>query len=212
MVIAPTILVSTFEEFAKQVAKLKGQFDYAQIDVMDGRFVANKSFTEIEKINKLKAKIKFELHLMVEDPLKEMKKWREVKNIFRVIFHLESKAEPAECVSFARGEGWEVGIALNPDTPLSDVRPFIEKIDVLQFMTVYPGRQGAPFVPKVLDKIREFTKLKPRPPCAVDGAVNKNNIRSLAELGVEIFNVGSYLTRASDPTKAAVELKRALGH
>ena len=232
-IITLTILEKTFDAFAALIKKAEPlNLPYVQIDVMDGQFVPNTSFQDIEKINGLTTQLKFELHLMVADPVNEMRRWQPIESVFRVLFHREAVADPLRPISFARKEGWSVGMVLNPDTPLAEAEPYLDKIDVLQFMTVYPGAQGAPFVSKVLDKIREFTKRdlplapsfakagdrEPSPPqrggqggvswpqCAVDGAVNKNTIKQLRAAGVEIFNVGSALTRAEDMQKAYKEL------
>jgi len=208
--IAPAILVNNFEDFSKQVKKVENLFDYAQIDVMDGIFVPNKSFTEIEKINGLKTNLKFELHLLVEHPLDELKKWKEIKNVFRILFPIECKDDPEDVIKFCRQNGWEAGVVLNPETLLTAAEPYYKLVDIVMFMTVYPGRQGAPFLPEVGEKIRKFTKLKKRPLCAVDGGINKQNISQVQSWGVEIFSVGSALTMSEDIKKSLKELKALL--
>lgn len=189
--IAPAILVSNFKDFADQTKHLESFFEYAQIDVMDGIFVTNKSFAGIEKINDLETKLKFELHLMVEHPLEELKKWQNVKNIFRVIFHIESKDDPQTCIDEILKYGWQAGIALNPETPLTVIEPYYKLVDVVMFMTVHPGEHGAPYLPEVREKIKEFCNWSDRPMCAVDGGINSENMEELKSIGVEIFNIGS---------------------
>ena len=181
--IIPTILVPTFDEFAGQIEKLK-KFPLVQIDVMDGEFVDNKSFEEIEKINELKNPPDFELHLMVRHPLMEMEKWSKIKNIRRVIFHIESEDNPTAVLDKIGGLCWQAGIALNPETPLSAVEPCLNRLSEVLFLTVHPGHRGATFIPAVENKIKEFVKIKNRPLCAVDGGVSKNNIVELKNLGL----------------------------
>lgn len=205
-----TILVPTFEEFKRQAKIADKIFPYIQIDVMDGKFVPSVSFAEREEINDLKLKLKYELHLMVEHPLDEMMKWVGVKNVFRAIFAIESKDNADECIAFAKAQGWEAGIVINPDTPLATVAPYLDKIKVLQFMTVYPGAQGAPFESKVLEKIKEFTAMPKRPLCAVDGSVNLETTPLLLAAGVEILNVGSFFTKAVDMRAAYNQLKQII--
>lgn len=190
--IAPAILVSNFNDFAGQVKQLEGIFEYTQIDVMDGIFVTGKSFSEIKKINGLNSNLKFELHLMVERPLEELKKWTEVKNIFRVIFHIEAKDDPTETIEAIRKNGWQAGIALNPETPLTAIEPYYKLVDIIMFMTVHPGRRGAPYLPEVSEKIKEYSSWPDRPKCAVDGGINEQNMEELKSIGVEIFNIGSH--------------------
>ncbi len=208
--LAPTILVPTFEQFAEQIRRVEGLFDYAQIDVMDGKFVNNFSFPEIERINELNSLLKWELHLMVARPLIEMKKWAGVKNVFRVIFAIEAEDSPTECIAFAREQGWQVGTMLKPKTPLSAVEPYLDQLDVVLFMTVEPGHQGNPFLPEVGEKIKVFTALSKRPTCAVDGGVSAETIPLLKSWGVEIFNVGSALLREADTQIAYYTLTQAL--
>lgn len=208
--IIPAILTPRFEDFALQVKNLEKIFPLVQIDVMDGEFVAGRSFEEIEKINGLKTKLNFELHLMVTNPLQEMEKWTGVKNITRVIFHLEATPNPQEMINALRGKCSQVGLALNPETPLTVLEPYYKLVDVVLFMTVHPGEQGAKFLPEIGDKIKEFNKLTAtsnhRPLIAVDGGINKNNIAGVKSWGVDIFYVGSALTRAKNLNKAYNEL------
>lgn len=209
MQIIPSILVSTFEEFERQVRRFESLFPSIQIDVMDGRFVPNTSFREIERVKDIKTALRYELHLMVEKPVEEMRRWQTTDPVFRVLFHAETE-NVERSISFAKKEGWEIGLALNPETPLSAAEKYLSSLDVLQFMAVRPGRQGSPFIPEVKEKIRAFTALPKRPLCAVDGAVNKDTIRGLKDIGVDIVYPGSALGGAEDAKKAYEELKAAL--
>lgn len=201
----PAILATTFEDFETDLKKVESFCDYVHIDVMDGVFVNNISFQNIEKIKELNTKTKFELHLMVEHPIEEMKQWLDIKNVFRVLFHIEALDGPEDCIKFAKKQ-WEVGIVLNPDTELTRAESYFNLVDVVQFMTVFPGKQGMSFVPETETKIRYFTNLKSRPLCAVDGSVNKETITRLKSWGVEIFNVGSALVKSDDVEKTYQEL------
>jgi ribulose-phosphate 3-epimerase len=203
--IVPAILATTFEDFKKDFKKVEPFCDYVHIDVMDGVFVNNTSFQNIEKVKELNTKKKFELHLMVEHPIEEMKQWLDIKNVFRALFHIEALDGPEDCINFAKKQ-WEVGVVLNPDTELTRAESYFNLVDVVQFMTVYPGAQGALFVPETETKIRHFTNLKSRPLCAVDGSVNKETIGRLKSWGVEIFNVGTALVKSDDIKKTCQEL------
>jgi ribulose-phosphate 3-epimerase len=196
--IIPAILVSTFDEFKNQITRITGLFDLAQIDIMDGEFVPNKSFEEIDQINEIDNLPDLELHLMVKHPLTELEKWTTIKNIKKIIFHIESNDNPKQVINFARGKCWQVGIAVNPETPLIKIESYLEKIDEVLFMTVNPGKQGSPFLPEIGEKIKEFAEFNPRPLIAVDGGINENNIAMVKSWGTEIFCVGSYLTMAED--------------
>ncbi|MFH1790206.1 MAG: hypothetical protein ABH832_04040 [bacterium] len=214
MKISPAILVSTYDELEKQLNSVKNIFEYAQLDIMDGKFVSNKSFNYNEPeidLNKffnkrLPSNLKLELHLMVADPLTELKRWKKVKNIFRVIFHIESSKNPNEIIKNIKNNKWQVGIALNPKTPIESIAPFLKKLDVVLFMTVIPGKQGGKFIKKTSKKIQQLSKMPNAPTIAVDGAITKNNIQEVKKWGVEIFNIGGALMSTKNIKKALKEI------
>lgn len=208
--IIPAILVKTFSEFAAQLEKVEGLCPLVQIDVMDGVFVANKSFEDIEKINELKTNAKFDLHLMVADPAAELEKWKGIKNISRVVFHAEANGDHRRTVGLIRGQCWQAGLALNPATPLSAALPYLPIIDELLFMTVEPGTQGAKFLPEIGEKIKEFKKQEKGPFLAADGGINKNTIAQVKSWGIDIFYVGGAITRAKDAQMAYTELSEII--
>ena len=197
-IIVPAILVPTFDQFAEQAKRLAPFFKLVQIDVMDGEFVDNKSFEDIEKINELTDLPDLELHLMVKHPLDEIEKWKSVKNIKKIIFHIESDDDPTAVCDAIGGICSQTGIALNPETPLSSVLPYLNRINEVLFLTVHPGHQGAKFLPEVGDKIKELAAIPNHPLIGVDGGINENNIAEVKSWGAEMFCVGSLLTRAID--------------
>jgi ribulose-phosphate 3-epimerase len=211
--IIPAILEKTFTNFERQ-AKILSFAPLIQIDVMDGEFVPNKSFEEIEKINDLNLKNQWELHLMVNHPLKELEKWKMVKNIKRIIFHIECDDHPQKVITAIKKNGYEVGMAINPETDKYDILPYISQIDEVLFMTVHPGQQGAPFVPEVQDNVIELKKILDIKHTdliiAADGAIKKDNIQKIKNWGVNNFCVGSAITLASDPKEAYEELLKLI--
>lgn len=209
MQIIPSILESTFDGFVSKLKKVEAFFPFVQIDVMDGKFVEAKSFAEVERVKEIETNLRYELHLMVQDPIAEMEKWKDNTKVFRVIFPIED-GDPSEAIAYARAGGWQVGLVLNPDTKLSAVEPYFALVDLILFMTVYPGKQGQPFVNSVKEKIAQFNKLPTRPLGAVDGAVNKTNVHELQALGVDIVYPGSALCGASDVKKALHEMQEIL--
>lgn len=209
-IIIPAILTESFEDLRRQIRRVDGLFPYIHLDVMDGNFVHKKSFFEVEKIPGIGTSLQYELHLMVNNPLLEMKKWQHTPNVSRVIIHRESPASVEACHDFAKEHGWEFGLALNPDTPLEVAIPYFKDIDYLLFMTVHPGRQGAPFQPQVLPKIRQFLSHKVRPRFGVDGSINTTTVHNFKDLNVDVLNVGSALMLAENIEKAYLELKEKL--
>ncbi|EKD43981.1 MAG: hypothetical protein ACD_72C00048G0004 [uncultured bacterium] len=211
--IIPAILVKSFDEFETQAKKLSFA-PLAQIDIMDGEFVPNKSFEGIEKINDLNLPTEWELHLMVNHPLAELKKWQTVKNIKRVIFHIESEDNPQTVIQTIKNSGQEVGLAIKPETNITEILPYLSQINEVLFMTVHPGQQGASFVSEVKEKIIDFKKLLESKEIdliiAVDGAVNKNNIQEIKNWGVNNFCVGSAIVAATNPELVYTELNNLI--
>ncbi len=207
MNIIPTILATTFADFKIAVHKIDGLFPYAHIDVMDGEFVPSRSFVDIEKINEIATTLQWELHLMVNHPILAIEAWAKVHGVFRALIHAEAKDNLAESLAAARKKGWHTGLVLNPETPISAAEPFLSGVDVLMCMAVHPGKNGAPFLPEVGEKIKTFTTRTNRPLCALDGGVKPDTIRLINSWGVDIANVGSALTWMPDVKKAHNDLR-----
>jgi ribulose-phosphate 3-epimerase len=210
MLIIPAVLESTFEGFAGKIKKLSKLFQIVQIDVMDGDFVPSKSFEEIDKINDVENLPDFELHLMVRHPLEELKKWEQVKNIKRVIFHIESADDPLAVAGAISGRCAQTGIAINPETPLDKIMPYLDRINEVLFLAVHPGEQGAKFLPEVGEKIKILAKTPHRPIIGVDGGITEDNIAKIKSWGVEVFCIGSALSKADDLEKTYNNLLKQL--
>ena len=182
------------------------------MDIMDGKFVANTTFTD-PKIA-ARYKIEYELDLTVEDPGPVLDAWKNVRTVKRAFVHVEIKKPLASLLKKIKSYGWEAGIAVNPDTEWEAVEPYIGHnapqppltlrggVDCVLFMTVYPGQNGAAFQPKVIPKIKSFHAAYPNIPIAVDGGVSEKTLPALRKAGVTRFAVGSAIWSAPDPIKA----------
>src|SRR3989344_1244192 len=204
--IVPAILSDDFTTFKEQLAKINTHFSSVQIDVIDGIFLPNKTFSEREELKDINSEAYFELHLMVKDPISEIVKWQEIDSVTNAVFHIESGVNVEECVKILKQNNWKAGIALNPETPIAKIMPYADLVDEILFMTVHPGQQGAPFLPEVLEKIKEFKKLGLNVTIAADGGINKQTIKSVTDAGAEKLYIGGAITRADDVEKAHEEL------
>ena len=193
--IIPSILVPSEKDFLEQVESVEDILSIIQIDIADGKFVPNTTWSysdEAPEIVTENLNIDCELHLMVEDPLAVVRKWTDVSQVKRVLVHYESNPEEiAEILAQIHSYGWEVSVVLNPDTLIDVVEDFIEEIDGIMFMGVKPGFQGQEFVPEVLDKIKTFNKKYPNHFVEIDGAVNEDTLPGLIEAGVDGICPGS---------------------
>lgn len=210
--ITPAILANDLQTFTEQLQKVHTNYSSIQIDVMDGVFVDNTSFSERTELNNIECEAYFELHLMVKDPISELSRWIDVANISSVIFHIESDVDVQECIRHIRKHNWKVGIALNPETPLEKIIPFAPFVDEVLFMTVHPGHQGSVFLEEVLEKIKEFsTKNGTNTTISVDGGINEQTIKKAVDAGAQKLYVGNAIISASNPEVAHENLIQAIG-
>ena len=142
---------------------------------------------------------------MVDRPLKYIEKWKKIKNIFRIIFHLESNDDPSEVVKKIKSLGLQAGIAINPTTPTEKLKPYLDKIDLVLFMTVVPGKQGGEFLPEIKEKINELKTINSKLLIAIDGGVNKNTIEEVKTWGVDIISIGSAIIKQKNPKQAYLD-------
>ncbi len=213
--ITPAILTDNLEIFKENLKKIDQHFSSVQIDVMDGKFVDNKSFPERGALNDINSEAYFELHLMVKNPLAELATWKDVANVESAVFHIEADGNPEKCIKIIRDNEWKVGLALNPETPISKIIPYINLVDEILFMTVHPGHQGAEFVPEVLTKIKEFFALKEKQKIDIiisaDGGINEKTIKSVVEAGAEKLYIGGTIVNSDDVEIAHEKLIDAIG-
>ncbi len=92
-----------------------------------------------------------------------------------------------------------VGLAINPDTPISDILSLVNELDSVLFLSVHPGFYGKKFIPEVLQKITEFRTTVPYIETGIDGGINESNIARVAKCGVDCIYVGSAIFLQENP-------------
>jgi len=208
--IIPAILVKDFAEFTKNVKLAEEDFSLLQIDVMDGQFVNNQTYFKAAEVESLPTKAQYELHLMVNDPLPIIKSVDQSKKISRIIFHLEPVADVAAVIKEIKKGGQVAGLALNPETPVSRLEPYLSMIDLVLLMTVNPGWAGQGLIETSYDKIRALRAMSQEMEIEVDGGVNPQNIKDLISAGVNSLAMGSVLFRAADFKATIQQLKNII--
>lgn len=212
MKIIPAILVQSEEEFRKQAEAIRGLVDLVQLDIADGQFIPNVTWADPKVVAKYKD-IKFELHLMVSNPEEEIKRWQNCKNVIRFIIHIETMKNNLQSSIFpsarAQDAGFlqsqELGLALNPETDISTLLPYIKQINHVLFMGVNPGWQGQKFIPEVLQKIKSFKTEYPDKHVSIDGAVNGETIPEIIKSGVDSVCIGSAIFGNNQTPKENLE-------
>jgi len=188
--IVPTILAKDFNEFKAKIKFLGSKYKLAQIDVMDGRFVKNKTFSDFNKIKAIKTPLKYELHLMVKEPLKFIKKYLShgFDKLTMTIVHyeaLKNDQELSNLIILAQKRKIKLGLAINPATSIKVLKKYCGLIDTLLIMSVVPGKSGQKFLPATLNKIKTARKLCPKIKIEIDGGVNTKNIQSIFKAGAD---------------------------
>lgn len=192
MQIIPSLLVQSREEFETQIKAVQNAIEMVQIDIADGIFVSNTTWRD-PQIAKQILEINAELHLMVADPIKEAVLWMTVPQIKRVFFHYEAVAEEKiehTIRELGRG-GWQVGLVLNPDTPIEVVDAHVEHLDAVMFMGVYPGFQGQTYIPETTDRMKKLKQKYPDLFISLDGAVNLKTLPKIVTSGIDAICPGS---------------------
>lgn len=209
MRIVPALLANNLDDFKRFIRVAEAFTDYVQLDFMDGLFVPSKSITP-DELRGLKTTLRTEAHLMAtrpEDYLGALKEFGTEK----VLFHFEAVSHPSATLNNIRDRGFAVGLAINPETSLAEVRELVSQVDSVLLLTVNPGFYGSSFIPEVLDKVRELKESKPSLPVGVDGGVKPDNIKIVKEAGADFACVGSAIFVAPDPAQSFLDFQRAGG-
>ncbi|MBI2548024.1 ribulose-phosphate 3-epimerase [Candidatus Woesearchaeota archaeon] len=208
--IAPSILSADFSRLQDEIDTVKNA-DWLHIDVMDGHFVPNITIGPVV-IKKLKTPLKKDVHLMITEPRKYAPAFVEA-GADSITFHAnacKSNAERKKTVHFLKRLNIQVGVALNPDNPLSMIDVLLDDVDMVVLMTVFPGFGGQKFMPSVLAKIKELRNLKPGMDIQVDGGITDKTAQQVVAAGANILVAGSFIFSHKDHGQA-VELLRRVG-
>ena len=209
--IIPAVLTESEEELVRLVHIMeRAGVKRAHLDICDGIFVPTRTIKGYEQLARLQTDIIFDVHLMVRNPEEQCGYWCAVKSADRFLVHVETVKAFATLASHAKQCGKTIGVAINPETPMERLKAAKGATNLVQFMTVHPGRQGRPFVPEVLEKVAMLHAAHPDITIMLDGGISPQNAHACVAAGASALVSGSYVVRSSDMRRAIEELQVAV--
>ncbi len=195
-VIAPSILSADFTKLGSEIKETEENGAvYLHFDVMDGMFVPNISFgIPVMKSIRKATRQMMDAHLMVQDPIRYVEAFRDA-GADLITVHYEACPDVRKTLVKIKDMGLKAGISLNPDTPVEAVREYLEIVDMILIMSVYPGAGGQKFIRESLGRIRDVRRMIQETDreidLEVDGGVTLDNIEEIMDAGANIFVAGS---------------------
>ncbi|MBS0210944.1 MAG: ribulose-phosphate 3-epimerase [Planctomycetes bacterium] len=209
--VLPSLLMCDFGQLANEVRRIEAAgVPGLHLDVMDGHFVPNLSYglPLVEAFRRMTT-LPLDVHLMISNPAQYIERYREA-GADSMTIHVEAVHDPRPLLREIRAIGAMAGLALNPDTPVSAVRPYLKDCDLVLVMSVNPGFGGQKFDRRALDKLAELRSLAgDELLLEIDGGVNDATIADCCAAGAQLLVVGSAIFGTSDylaSTRRLVEL------
>ena len=174
--------------------------DYIHVDIMDGKFVPNKTmpFREMRHIYEYTSK-RLDVHLMVENPSKYIPLYAELNTEY-ITIHVEIEEDILKDLELIKSYSIKCGLAISPDTKVSELVPYLPYLDYILVMSVYPGRGGQEFIANTENKLKEVRDLlnsyNIKAVVSVDGGIDNITKDKCSE--ADILVVGSYIIKSEN--------------
>ncbi len=191
----PSLISANLMNLQESINQLSNQCHGWHLDVMDNHFVPNLTWGA-QFMNAIAQNTDKPLwiHLMIDKPESFLETLFVPKGTY-ITFHIETKSDIPALIDAIKAQGWLPSIAINPNTPIEKVFPYIATVDQILLMSVNPGFSGQQLMPEALKKIvplkDELEKQQVDIPIAIDGGINQDNIVAVAQLGVSQFGIAS---------------------
>lgn len=201
MIVAPSFLSSNFSKLKEEILSID-QAKWLHFDVMDGKFVENKTYDHqmLNIIDGFSNQV-FDCHLMIEEPEKYVDDYIDNKADI-ITFHYEATNDPLALIKHIKDFNVKAGISIKPATDVSVLDDLLDYLDLILIMSVEPGKGGQKFMPSAVDKINYLNqKRKARDYdflIEVDGGINEETAKYVKDAGCDVIVVGSYIFNRQD--------------
>ncbi len=213
--VLPSLLAADFGNLERDARRAEAAgADQLHLDIMDGHFVPNLSMgPDVVAMAKQVVGIPLSVHLMLTNPDRYIERFAEA-GATTIQIHLESDCDIAATLQSIRECGVRPGMVLNPDTPAEKALPFLDQVDEILCMTVFPGYGGQSFMPEVMSSVKVLRKASNQSGrnnlgIMVDGGINAETGALSALNGANMFVAGTYLYRAEDMAREILNLRNA---
>ncbi len=204
MIVSPSLLAADFGNLERDIDMInRSDAEWLHLDIMDGVFVPNISFgfPVLKAVSRL-CKKQLDVHLMIVDPGKFVNEVADLGAMMMNV-HYEACVHLHRTIEEIHARGMKAGVTLNPATPVCVLEDIIRDVDMVLLMTVNPGFGGQKFIEHSIDKVKALRQMIERTGSKaliqVDGGVNADTGKRLAEAGVDVLVAGSYVFGAPDP-------------
>lgn len=213
MIVAPSILAADFTNLKEDIKRTTdAEVKYLHIDIMDGHFVPNISFgpSIVKQIRHLSNAI-FDVHLMISEPEKYVNTFID-SGADSITFHYEVNNDHHKMIDLIHKKNIKCGISIKPNTSVTVLIPYLEKLDLVLIMSVEPGFGGQKFMESALEKIKFLDEYRKNNNLnyliEVDGGINLDTAKLVKDAGVDLIVAGTYLFKANDFTNKVKELEQ----
>ena len=215
-VLSPSILAADFKVLGQEMKKTEENgAAYIHFDVMDGMFVPSISFGMPVLASIHDATEQFmDAHLMVQEPIRYVEAFQKAGADY-VTVHLEACEDVKTTLDKIHACGMKAGLAVNPETDVKELVPYLEDVEMILIMSVHPGFGGQKFIPESLDKVREVRAMlnekNLETDIQVDGGIYVENVREVLDAGASVIVAGSAVFRgdAGENTAKFMEILKS---